>query len=147
MDQRDFQILISHGVIVLPRAGHSPLARPVLATIAANLTHYGYALTKEGLELLAAAASVDVDDWWLKVEDALMVLTGEDKNVAEHVVYKNFPAEVLSMDEAQVAVLRRNAVDYYEEHLSVDAFVRRVLEHPGQRVRIGMNFMPLVGIR
>lgn len=54
---------------------------------------------------------------------------------------------VLSMDETQVALLRRNAVDYYEQHLSVDAFVRRVLEHPGQRVRIGMNFMPLDGIR
>ena len=40
---------------------------------------------------------------------------------------------VLAMDDARVETLRRNVIAYYERYLSVDAFIRRVLEHPGQR--------------
>lgn len=54
---------------------------------------------------------------------------------------------VLSMDPSQIERLRANVIAYYERYLSVDAFRRRVLEHPGQTVRVGMNFMPVEGVR
>ena len=54
---------------------------------------------------------------------------------------------VLTMDPAKIETLRENVVSYYERHLSVDAFRRRVLERPGQTVRVGMNFMPVDGLR
>ncbi|MEM9107540.1 MAG: hypothetical protein AAGC96_17985 [Pseudomonadota bacterium] len=52
----------------------------------------------------------------------------------------------LAMDARQIETLRQNTIAYYEQNLTVDAFARRVLDHPGQRVRLGMNFMPREGI-
>lgn len=102
MQERELEILISHGRIALPPGGGEGalIDRATLATLVANLTHYGYALTQAGFSALAAAPAAVIEDWWLAVEGALMTLTGDDKDMAAHVVYKNFPAEVLAMDES-----------------------------------------------
>lgn len=54
---------------------------------------------------------------------------------------------VLAMDPSEIESLRANVIAHYERYLSVDAFRQRVLEHPGQTVRVGLNFMPVEGVR
>ncbi|MEQ9320036.1 MAG: hypothetical protein RIF41_12810 [Polyangiaceae bacterium] len=98
MDDR--RILIAHGRVPLPGPGREPVDLARLVTVMTNLTYYGYALTHEGVASLAAASAADLEAWWLATEEALMAITGDDKNMDDHVVYKNFPAEVLAMDEA-----------------------------------------------
>lgn len=101
MDQRELEILIAHQRVRVPRAGRTPLDRATLATLAANLTHYGYALTHDGFAALAAASEEDARAWWLAMEGALIASVGDGEKMAEHVVYKNFPNEVLAMDESE----------------------------------------------
>ncbi|MEM7157141.1 MAG: hypothetical protein AAF799_30090 [Myxococcota bacterium] len=101
MREREFEILIRHGRIPLPPAGPEPLGRAALATLAANITHYGYALTHDGFVALSQASAADVEQWWATVELALVTITCEDKDMGAHVVYKNFPAEVLEMSESE----------------------------------------------
>lgn len=93
-------LLIRNHAITLPRTGDAPLPRDVLATLLSNLSHYGYGLTAEGLTTLASAAPDAVAGWWTGVEAALRSITGDDRDMEAHVVYKNFPAEVLAMSEA-----------------------------------------------
>lgn len=100
MDQRRFEILISHHQIQIPPPGQTPIPPQTLATLVTNLTYFGYALNEEGFAALRHVAEEDVEAWWTAVEGALVQLSGDDKPLAEHVVYKNFPGEVLSMSEA-----------------------------------------------
>lgn len=99
-DMKDAELLLRHGRVVVPNPGAKAIDQAALATIIANITHYGFALTHQGFEALAKASAADIEAWWLSLEEALMVVTGDDKNMADHVVYKNFPSEVLAMDEA-----------------------------------------------
>ncbi len=97
---KDEELLLRHGRVRVPNPGAKAIDRAALATIIANITHYGFALTHQGFEALAKASAADIEAWWLDLEQALKAVTGDDKNMAEHVVYRNFPAEVLAMDEA-----------------------------------------------
>ena len=94
------ELLVRNHRIPLPTAGESALPREVLATIVSNLAYYGYGLTKPTLEALAQAEHGAVTAWWPGVNQALAELTGDAKDIGAHVVYKNFPAEVLSKSEA-----------------------------------------------
>ena len=89
----DTSILLQHGRVRVPKPAAEPIDRATLATISANLTHYGYALTRDGFEALSDASAADIERWWLDLEEALMAVTGDDVNMADHVVYKNFPVK------------------------------------------------------
>lgn len=66
-----------------------------------NLTAFGWGLSHEALDILRRATDGAARAWWEEVEPVLMELTGADRKMDEHVVYKNFPAEVLAMGEAE----------------------------------------------
>jgi hypothetical protein len=75
-------------------------ARPAaLATVAANLAYYGFALSATAYAALRRMEDEDLELWWLGLEPVLAVLTGDDKRMDRFVVYRNFPAEVLAMDD------------------------------------------------
>lgn len=71
-----------------------------MGTILANLAHYGYTVSAEVYEALGSQAADTLADWWGALEPALKKITGDDLPMAEFVVYKNFPKEVMSMTEA-----------------------------------------------
>ena len=93
-------LLIRHHVLSLPTAGDAPLPRDVFATLLSNIQHYGYGLTVEAVTRLRHADPDAVRAWWPDVEAAFRSITGDDRDMEAHVVYSNFPAEVLAMSEA-----------------------------------------------
>ena len=67
----------------------------------ANLAYYGFTLSKEAFDSLASLDNDTVKEWWKRFEPALKEYTGDSKNMSKHVVYKNFPQEVLDMSDTQ----------------------------------------------
>lgn len=100
---RPLRILVQHHRIRLPapapessrRVGHD-----VLATLVNNLCAFGFALNRDGFIALQTCSDEGARAWWDEVEGVLMDLSGADREMDKHVVYKNFPREVLAMDEA-----------------------------------------------
>lgn len=74
---------------------------PHLATVLANMAYYGFAPTLDALKYLSALPLEDLAAYWGDVEGALANLTGADRAMQDHIVYKNFPAETLAMSEAE----------------------------------------------
>jgi len=72
-----------------------------LGTIVSNLAHYGFIPSLEATQKIMQLSDAGIYEFWSKVKPALAYVTGEDRNMGDHVVYKNFPKEVLEMDEAQ----------------------------------------------
>jgi len=93
------RILIGRDLIAIPAAAGAPAPAAALATVTANIAHYGYALAVDAYAALARLGEAELAAWWGEVELVLAVLTGADKKMDSFVVYKNFPAEVLEMDE------------------------------------------------
>lgn len=93
-------LLIRHHELSFPAPVDEALPKDVLATILNNLSSYGYGLTMEGYRALEHTPRDVVAPWWAEVEAALRSITGDDRDMEAHVVYKNFPAEVLAMSEA-----------------------------------------------
>ncbi len=71
-----------------------------LGTIFSNMTYYGYAPSKELVEVLKTYSSKDLEKFWEVIEPTFKKITGDDKQMDKYVVYKNFPKEVLDMDHA-----------------------------------------------
>lgn len=80
--------------------GETAVARTTLATVANNLVSYGYGLSRDGFDALVRASEGSVRAWWGELEPVLKSVTGADRKMEAFVVYKNFPAEVLAMSEA-----------------------------------------------
>lgn len=100
MDPEQAQrILIEHGLLAIPAAGPAPASRQALATVLANIAYYGYALSEPAYAMLARVGDQALASWWGAVDRALAVITGDDKKMDDFVVYKNFPAEVIAMDQ------------------------------------------------
>lgn len=94
------RILIQHHQIRLPQSsGESDLDKQILATIMSNITYYGFALSIKALASLRHCRTTDVEVWWGQVEPVFKYFCGNNKSMGEFVVYKNFPGEVLAMDE------------------------------------------------
>lgn len=72
-----------------------------LVTVLNNVSYYGYGVSTAVYEKLADLSSGQLRIWWKDIEPILRKLTGDDKNMGDFVVYKNFPAEVLEMSEAE----------------------------------------------
>lgn len=72
-----------------------------LVTVLANFAYYGYTPSLDGISLLASLSAKDLASFWNDFEVALKSVTGDKFKVGEHVLYKNFPKEVLAMDESE----------------------------------------------
>lgn len=93
-------ILIRHTFIQLPE-GSKKLAITHMATVAMNLSYYGFSLSKEATKALSKLSNSQLERWWSEVEPELKAITGDNRNIGDFVVYKNFPKEVLEKSEAE----------------------------------------------
>jgi hypothetical protein len=95
------RVLVRHDLVAIPAPGAAAASPAALATVAANLAYYGFALSAPAYGALARVGADDLELWWLEFEPVLAVLTGDDKRMDRFVVYKNFPAEVLALDDGE----------------------------------------------
>lgn len=72
-----------------------------LATVLMNLEYYGYNLSASAYHALKFQSPDALSIWWVHTEKELRAITGDDRNIDQFVVYKNFPAEVLNKSEAE----------------------------------------------
>jgi len=79
----------------------STVSISILATVLSNLTYFGYTPSKEVYTRLSRLSDDQIKVWWSKVEPVLKDITGDSKKMADFVVYKNFPKEVLNMSEVE----------------------------------------------
>lgn len=91
-------ILLRNGFVDVPR-GISKNTTAELATILMNLEYYGYNLSVAAFNAVKSLPPDSLLKWWLALEPELKSITGDDRNIGDFVVYKNFPAEVLSKSE------------------------------------------------
>mmetsp|Transcript_2578 Transcript_2578/g.3797 ORF Transcript_2578/g.3797 Transcript_2578/m.3797 type:complete len:737 (-) Transcript_2578:51-2261(-) len=77
------------------------MSLPEISTLMCNLTYYGYALSSNALDRLKSLSVAEATFWSDVINPTLANLTGADREMDKHVVYKNFPTEVLGMSEAE----------------------------------------------
>lgn len=75
--------------------------RQLFGTFLSNLAYYGYVPSKQIVDFLANRPVQDTINLWRKLEPALKANSGEGRKIGDHVVYKNFPTEVLDMSRAE----------------------------------------------
>lgn len=95
-------ILLRHNLVEItpfPHATYEGKNSEAIATILMNLAYYGYALQVDTYKTLTKLSANDLADWWITLEVELKSVTGTDRKMGDFVVYKNFPAEVLSKSE------------------------------------------------
>lgn len=97
----DINILLRNGYVSAPQRTAGRVSHEVLATIFMNLEYYGYAVSAEVYHTLVASSTENVSKWWAALEPELKSVTGDDRNIGDFVVYKNFPAEVLNKSEGE----------------------------------------------
>ena len=73
----------------------------VIGTFFSNLASYGYVLDKTATAIVTELSLRDLANLWKKLEPELKAVTGANRNMADFVVYKNFPAEVMEMSKGQ----------------------------------------------
>lgn len=96
------QILIANDFLHVPTAGtETPAGERSVATVLANMAYYGFAPSLQAVRTLQVLSVDELTEFWQVLEPALKELTGADRNMADVVVYKNFPKEVLDMSRAQ----------------------------------------------
>lgn len=96
----DTFVLLRNNLVYVPTGTGRP-TNQFLGTICANLAYYGFTLSKEAFKALSTLSDDEVGTWWSSFEPELKRITGDDKNMGDFVVYKNFPREVLEMSQAQ----------------------------------------------
>lgn len=74
------------------------------ATILFNLNFFGYMPSTELFEILSRMPSDVLEKWWETTSNVLENTTGVSRDVSSHMVYKNFPQEVLSMSESEYKI-------------------------------------------
>lgn len=100
--QNTTNILLRNGYVSLRKVdGFEPAATNSLATVLMNLEYYGYALSTEVYSKLRNLSSANLNTWWAALEPELKKVTGDDRNIGDFVVYKNFPAEVIAKSDAE----------------------------------------------
>lgn len=100
---RALRVLVQAHLVRIPapaRDADARVSKDVLATLVSNVSALGYALSKEAFSALVATTDGAARAWWEELEPVLMDLTGANRKLDEHVVYKNFPREVLALSEA-----------------------------------------------
>lgn len=72
-----------------------------VGTILNNLAFYGFAPSQRLIEVIASSERDALAHWWSNLDAVLWRVKGMDRDMDSHVVYKNFPAEVLHMDDCE----------------------------------------------
>jgi len=100
--QKEINILLRNGYVSVGACNFNQVASTEsLATVLMNLEYYGFALSTEVYRALRTLSSENLNAWWVALEPELKSITGDDRNIGDFVVYKNFPAEVLSKSDAE----------------------------------------------
>lgn len=94
-------ILLRNGYVDVHQMGQGEPSQEALATVLMNLEYYGFSLSIEAYRAITALPSDVLGVWWTHLETELKAVTGDDRNIGDFVVYKNFPAEVLAKTEAE----------------------------------------------
>lgn len=96
-------LFLSYGYMSLPEGKKTTaVASPaLLGTFVSNMAYYGYVPSKEVMSFLLSASDDQLKALWTKLEVALKGNSGEGRDIGKHVVYKNFPKEVLEMSQAE----------------------------------------------
>lgn len=104
------QIAIRNGQLLVPptkivvddgQIGEALMGRRDVLTVVANLASAGYAMDRDALRAVLSLREDEVDGWWGATREALAAEDFSDRGMDRFVVYKNFPAEVLSKSEAE----------------------------------------------
>jgi len=95
------RILVENGLVFIPSDGVECPTYQQIVTILGNITYYGFMLSESAYAKMTKMSAASLNEWWSSLELALKVITGDDKKMADFVVYKNFPKEVLDMTEAE----------------------------------------------
>lgn len=104
MNSNVTNILLRNNYIPIPLCGdktNEVVSCEAIATVMMNLSYYGFALSTEGYSALRELSNTELASWWQGIESELKEITGESRKIGDFVVYKNFPAEVLSKSDAE----------------------------------------------
>lgn len=106
MENRRTKVLIENGYLPIEKADKTPTAQDILGnadlmTVITNINYYGYTPSTEAIYALHNLDRKALISFWSSVEDALSQISGACHNMAEHVVYQNFPDEVLNKTEGE----------------------------------------------
>ena len=82
-----------------------------VATVLSNMAKYGFAPSKTLFNTLCNMSFDELVSFWMSVEPEMKAETGADKEIASHILYKNFPKEVLEMSHAEYWI--RQAFVYF----------------------------------
>ena len=99
---------IHHHYIDVPSvvAASNPAWSSSVATIVNNMMTLNYLPHREVVEALSLYSATELLQWWMHWEPVLQAAKGADKSYRSAMVYKNFPQEVLSMDESDAVFTR-----------------------------------------
>lgn len=102
-DSKTNSILLRNGYIYVDNTSRviNKNAMQAIATIISNISYYGYSLSSEAYKALITLSDKELEQWWSNIEPIFKDITGDNRNIGDFVVYKNFPAEVLNKSEAQ----------------------------------------------
>lgn len=96
------QLLLSHNYIdVSAKKDASPANNETLMTMLSNMIYYGFIPSNEMLEVFKTFSKASLTKFWKAYEPHFQSITGSDRDMGEHVVYKNFPKEVLDKSQAE----------------------------------------------
>lgn len=92
-------IALRNNLIIIP-SDNGEVGPEAMATVMMNLSYFGKSLSVEAYKALGKLSPSALAAWWDATESELKSISGADRKMADFMVYKNFPAEVLSKSEA-----------------------------------------------
>lgn len=96
------KFLLERNVVVVPPSITRDVVSPqILGTVFSNLMHYGYIPSESLYKTLAGSSKAAIVAFWDELKPALEDVTGASRKMDKHIVYKNFPQEVLDMSEGE----------------------------------------------
>jgi hypothetical protein len=94
------ELLLNNNYVSIPDSNKENLNNnEAVATIAMNIAYYGRSLSQEAFNKLKTLDANDLVNWWEALEVELKKITGAHLQMGKHIVYKNFPKEVLDKNE------------------------------------------------
>lgn len=103
------EILIQNNFIQIPakevslfqKSQYNPENVREVATVLSNMAYYGYAPSVEVFSALQSLDKTELSNFWTQTRAVMEKVTGADRKMDNFVVYKNFPKEVMAMDQAE----------------------------------------------
>ncbi|MDO8415245.1 MAG: hypothetical protein Q7S87_03415 [Agitococcus sp.] len=97
-------VLISNNYLSVPDArdvNEVPASLAEVGTVLSNMAYYGYAPSFAALAAIQQLSQTTLAHFWTSVEPTFSQLSAADREMSLFVVYKNFPAEVLSLKQGE----------------------------------------------